>query len=112
MRKVLYTMFIIFAVLFWFTPSKAADVTLDWDAVPGATGYKIQMSTDMGVTWSAPVDAGTTKPYVYVNVPEDRLIMFRASAYNTAAEAINKYAGVWYDHRQKLLCPTAMSVGQ
>lgn len=99
---------ILILILSVAVPCFAADVTLDWDSVDGATGYKIQMSTDMGITWGAPIDVGVTKPFVYTNVPEDRLIMFRASAYNAVVESINKYAGVWYDHRQKLTCPVAM----
>ena len=56
---------IILAVLFVFLFSSlvlAADVKLDWDAVDGATGYKIAMSNDLGTTWLAPVDA---KPFFW-----------------------------------------------
>ena len=87
----------------------AADVTLDWDAVTGADGYRIEMSLDMGATWQTPVLA-PTKPFLYKNVPEDKLVLFRISAFNAVAEAINKYAGCWYDHRQKLLHPTGVSI--
>ena len=85
----------------------AADVKLDWDASAGATGYKVEMSTDLGVTWQAPILA-TSKPFVYPGVPEDKLILFRVSSFNAVAEATNKYAGCWYDHRQKLGYPIAM----
>ena len=102
MKKLLLILLLISSTAF------AANVTLDWDAVDGATGYKIQMSTDLGANWSVPVDAGTTKPFVYVNVPEDKLVMFRIAAYNDAMDVYNYHAGVWYDHRQKLLYPSGM----
>ena len=103
MKKLIITLILLIAI-----PCFAADVTLDWDAAPGATGYKIQMSTDMGVTWSVPIDAGTTKPYIYTGVPEDRIVMFRVAAYNAAVDVWNYFAGVWYDHRQRLLCPSGV----
>ena len=88
----------------------AADVTLDWDASPGATGYKISLSRDMGGTWDAPVDAGTVKPYVYKNVPEDRVIFFKIAAYNAVATAWNNHAMAAYDHRLKLLPPSGPGI--
>jgi len=106
MKKLIFALILLCASSAW-----GADVKLDWDEVPGATGYKIQMSTDMGVTWLTPVDCGMTKPYIYTNVPEDRLIMFRVSAYNAVKNALNDYGGVWYDHRMKLANPTGVSVG-
>ena len=41
------------AILLFPIQAMCADVQLQWDAVDGATSYKIQMSTDMGATWPA-----------------------------------------------------------
>jgi hypothetical protein len=88
----------------------AADVHLDWDVSPGATGYKISMSTDMGATWQTPVDAGTAKPFTYPNVPEDKMIIFKVAAYNSGTTEWNNYAGAWYDHRLRLSAPVGTGV--
>jgi hypothetical protein len=88
----------------------AADVRLDWDASTGATGYKISMSTDLGATWQTPVDAGMTKPFTYLNVPEDKMIIFKVAAYNTGTDEWNNYAGAWYDHRLRLSAPVGTGV--
>ena len=40
----------------------ATTVALSWDAVPTATGYKVDMSTDNGVTWSAVGSAAGGEP--------------------------------------------------
>ena len=106
MKKLIFLALLIIALL--ISPLVfAADVKLDWDASSGATGYRVEMSTDMGVTWQAPILA-TSKPFTYPGVPEDKLILFRVSSFNAVAEATNKYAGCWYDHRQKLGVPIAM----
>jgi len=102
--------FIFILILLCTTSIHAADVKLDWDVVPLATGYKIQMSTDLGVTWLASVDAKLVKPYVYTGVPEDKLVLFRISSYNVGKESLNDYAGAWYDHRKKLAAPSGVSV--
>ena len=73
-----------------------ADVTLKWDASAGATGYKVQMSTDKGTTWSATRDAGDMTEYTWLGAPSTGLLLFRATAYNAAADAIRTDAGVWY----------------
>ena len=44
--------------LFFIRLGFAADIKTAWDASAGATGYKVQISTDMGATWSEPRDAG------------------------------------------------------
>jgi hypothetical protein len=79
----------------------AADVSLKWDAVTDVTGYKIYKSEDMGVTWTAPVDAGNVTTYTYVGVVQDKMVLFKVSAYNTFGESIRHWSGAWFDYRLK-----------
>lgn len=77
----------------------AADVPLKWDVATGATGYKIQMSTDNGATWptSRVVTGGTTTSYTWTGAPETGLVMFRVTATNAQGEAIRTDAGCWFN---------------
>ena len=84
-------------LLFIPTICHATDVTLKWDAATGATGYKLYQSTDNGATWDAGVDVGNVTSYVYPNVPESGLVLFRVSAYNATDEAVRYEAGAWYN---------------
>jgi len=105
MKKFIFALSLLLVSSAW-----GADVKLDWDESPGASGYKIQMSTDLGVTWLAPVDAQMVKPFTYTGVPEDKLVMFRISAYNSGKESLNDWGGAWYDHRKKLSSPSGVGV--
>lgn len=89
--------------------SLAADVSLKWDASTGATGYKIQKSVDLGVTWSTAIDVGNVITYTYTNVEENVLVIFRASAYNAVGESVRTWSGAWFDSRKK---PVATPSGQ
>lgn len=112
MRKnavLLYVVLILVAVLLWFVPANAASVTLDWDEVPGATVYRIEMSLDQGVTWQTPVEA-KTKPFVYPDVPEDRLVLFRIGAYNNFGQTVTRHIGAWFDQRKLLPVTKGLSV--
>jgi hypothetical protein len=75
----------------------AANVKLQWDLSPEAAGYKIYMSSDLGMTWSEARDAGNVLTYTWANVPDVGLILFRSSAYDASGEAIRYEAGVWYN---------------
>jgi hypothetical protein len=89
----------------------AADISLTWDPSPGATGYMIAMSTDMGATWQTPIDVKLVRPYAYLNVPEDKMLIFKAGAYNsTGVTAWNNYAFAAYDHRHRLAPPTGFGI--
>jgi len=88
--------------------SFAADVEMGWNEVADATGYKVYMSLDQGQTWEQPVDVGMAQQdpdnplrrvYTYTDVPEDRLILFKGSAYNDDGESIREWSGAWYDYR-------------
>lgn len=87
--------------------SNAADVPMEWKASPGATGYKIYKSEDMGVTWDAGIDVGNVTTYTYLNVREDKLILFRASAYNAVGESIRSWSGAWYNHLWRPVNPVS-----
>lgn len=92
---------ILFFLITIVNQTLAADVPIRWDVTPGATGYKLQKSIDQGLTWSTPLDVGNVTSHTYANVEENTLVLFRASAYNAAGEAIRTWSGAWYDHRKK-----------
>lgn len=92
---------LLFGLLAYSVTSFGADVKLGLDPVEGATGYRIEMSVDMGETWPVSQDLGDQTEYVYPDVPEDTMVFFRAVAYNEHHVAIRQEAGVWYDHRRR-----------
>jgi len=113
--KHILALFIIGGLLCGPAVIQAADVTLDWKAVAGAVGYKIYMSRDLGVTWPlADVkDVGNVLVYTYLAVPEDRVILFKASAYKIGGtgEMVRNWSGGFYDYRQlPLLAPSNLSI--
>jgi len=75
----------------------AADINTAWDASTGAAGYKVQMSADMGATWSEPRDAGNNTTFIWKDAPDTGLLLFRAAAYNQSQEVIRYEAGAWYN---------------
>lgn len=86
----------------------AAEVTLQWDGHENATAYRIYQSVDGGTTWAqAGADIAQPDPFpgdaqvsvTIQDVPEDTLVIFRASAMRGLEEAIMTYKGAWYDHR-------------
>jgi hypothetical protein len=78
----------------------AADVNLKWDAVTGATGYKIYMSLDNCATWLAPKDVGNVITYTYVGVSDTVLVHFKVSAYKAGGvETVTNFMGAWWDTR-------------
>jgi len=89
----------------------AADFTLRWDPVTGATGYKIYSSSDNGTTWSAPIDAENLTQKNLTSQPENTLILYKVSAYNATSETVTHWMGAWYDGRKKPLPnPTAAGI--
>lgn len=76
-------------------PVWADEVTASWEAVAGATGYKLQISTDMGTTWTDLVDAGANTT-ITVDVPSSGLVLLRAVAYNEQHTSIRYEYGAWY----------------
>jgi hypothetical protein len=81
---------------------------MKWDAVTGATGYKLHMSTDLGATWGTAVDT-TVAEYTYQAVPENTLVLFKVCSVNAAMTSCNHWSGAWYDHRLKM--PVSVGLG-
>ena len=75
----------------------AADKTMSWDASTGADGYKIYKSEDLGATWDAGIDVGNVTTYLYTDIIETGLVLFRVSAYNAQAEIVRYDDGIWYN---------------
>jgi hypothetical protein len=96
MKKLLIVLIILLLPLIAF----AADVSLRWESVPGATGYKIYMSIDNCATWLAPKDVGNVLIYVYAGVPDDKLVHFKGSAYRPGLETMTNHMGAFWDSRQ------------
>jgi hypothetical protein len=78
------------------TACYSADLPLAWDASANATGYKLQISTDMGATWGEVRDAGNSITFTWLGAPDTGLVLFRVSAYNTTGEAWGTTKGAWY----------------
>lgn len=90
-----------FWLVFSFGISHAADLKMGWDPSKGATGYKLYMSLDNGKTWDAGVDVGNVTEYLYKDVVETGLVLFRVSAYNDSCEVINWDSMVAYNYLWK-----------
>lgn len=85
------------AVLVLSSVSWAADVSLVWNPSDGAAGYVLEMSVDNGQTWTGQIDVGNVTTYTWQNVPDNGMVLFRASAYNTNGQATRYEAGAWYN---------------
>lgn len=104
MRKYLACFLVIIAILLVvFGMTKAADVDLRWDKTDGATGYEIQMSADLGNTWSqprtvTPVDPNSVEvSFTWTGAPDTGLVLFRATAVNACCKTTRTTAGAWYN---------------
>ena len=92
------TLLTIICVL-WATTCFAGDVSLRWDEAAGADTYDIQISSDLGTTWTVvPGGNDITGTTVTVQgVADTGLMLFRVKAQNTQGETIRTDAGVWYN---------------
>lgn len=81
------------------SPLLASNVTLAWDPVSGATGYRVYMSADQGATW-ANQDAANSTTYTWPNVSDTTLVLFKVSAYNSNGTSIADWRGAWWDGRR------------
>ena len=93
MKKLLLILVLVLFPVFCF----AADVTLEWDIAEGATSYKIQMSTDLGLTWAEERDAGSETTFVWTGAPDTGLLLFRAVASNAVGETARTWSGAFYN---------------
>jgi hypothetical protein len=73
----------------------AANLTLIWQPVTGATGYTLYQSVDGGTTWTKGATVTTTT--TNVTAVDDKLILFRVSASNASGESISFTKGAWYN---------------
>lgn len=84
------------------TPAFGVDVELKWDPVSGATGYKVYRSIDNGTNCTVVTTEGVTGTTAKLpGQPEDRMILFRVSAYDSNSEAVRYWSGACYNHRLK-----------
>lgn len=76
-------------------PAMAYEVHVVWDVEPGADTYKVELSTDLGVSWVVMDDSLTQPDYVAV-VPDVGLSLLRASnCSQTAGCTLRPASGVW-----------------
>ena len=66
--------------------AKAADVTLQWNAVSNADGYKIYHSIESGA-YLTPVDKGSETTHTFEGLAEGMSHYFVATAYNEWGES-------------------------
>lgn len=103
---IFYTIGVLAAIAFFATNARAADVTLQFDPVSGATGYKIEQGTCTNVLWSGSLlDIGDVTVFTYPDVSEIDFVLFRIGAYNDSQpeSSWRTYSGAWYDERLKPL---------
>ncbi len=83
----------------------AKDVGVEWNKAAGATSYKIEISTDLGITW-AEVAPFTHTEYTEgskelckttIPVPTGRIVMVRVGASNAFADTWNTEAGIYFN---------------
>lgn len=86
----------------WTQTGQAAD--------PTATSFKIEKSTDSGVTWSVAI-ASTTSPWTYTGLAaETGLVLFRVSGCNAVGCTIRPNDGTWHNEAWALpLVPGAIT---
>ena len=106
MKKIILALCL--CVLAFPISSRAASVNLSWDASPGATSYKIQMSTDLGVTWPVEKVVPTGTTFIWAEAPDTGLLLFRAISIGAQGQTIRTDAGVWYNGAWK---PPSLSSG-
>ena len=94
MRKTVMMVVVVLAIVSLAALSWADDITLKWEPEPGATGYRIYRSVDMGVTWTMVQEVGPVTEVLLTQQP-DTLTLYRNSAFNALGEAIRYDAGAF-----------------
>ena len=101
---------LILAIVLLPATAFAADITIAWDAVDGATGYNLYQSFDTGATWSPGADMGN-QTTASITVVDTGLVLFKIGAYNANGETINGWQGAWFNHKWKPLdAPVGLGV--
>ncbi len=81
-RHALLGMLALVAALGIVSAANAGQVSVAWDAVSGATGYKLYYGTASG-SYSSNVDAKTATSYTVANLTDGTRYYFAAQAYNS-----------------------------
>lgn len=95
--KRLISIIALLSIVFVTGPVLAADFTLEWNAVPDATGYKLYRSVDSGVNWEQIEDVPGATEKALTGQPDTGLVLYRVSAYNANGETIRAWSGAWYN---------------
>ncbi len=103
---------VLIAVIALASPVFAVDVTLKWESGDARTqGYKVYQSVDGMVTWTLVADVGNVTAYTVTNIPVDKTVYFKTSAYMTVngvqVETIRHWSGAWHDERLKPVNPSS-----
>lgn len=98
MRKI-----VLLLILMVATVAHAADITLTWEKIAGAVGYRIYISDDFGATWSILTDAGDTNTITIKSIADDKFLLFRIGAYAKYGETVRYFSGAWYNGAWKPL---------
>ncbi len=102
----------IVGILMMAVVAQGADKSIEWDAVPEAVSYRIEISTDVGVTWDqdfALFPASETS--ATLTLPDNVLVMLRAVSINAdGREAINYSSGCWFNSAW-VLPPAVVGLG-
>ncbi len=68
-------------------PASATSINLSWTASPSATNYKLEKSTDGGLTWTQVVQQATLT-YTHASLTADTSYKYRVSASNATGSSV------------------------
>ncbi len=88
----------------------SADVNLSWNQAEGATGYKLQISTDGGITWTEVTGFSVTLftegnlnlAKTTITVPDDVLVLGRVASFNSVATSWRYESGFFVNSAWKI----------
>jgi hypothetical protein len=111
-KRILVGFILLCAVFMGPARSYGADISVTWLAATGASGYRLEYSSDNGAGWQTPKDIGMITPvdytatggvhlmlcaYTWTGLPDTGLILIRVTAYNASGAATRTDAGAWYN---------------
>lgn len=94
MKKIIFTL--MFTLFFFASLAYAESMNLSWDPSAGATGYRIEQSSDSGTTWTVIYDGNSTVCSVDLT-GIDSLTFWRVVSYNDQFNAFRSESGWWYN---------------